>query len=80
MSFFIDAFGLRIIDKSNIGRLLAVLNNGKNYDEFRKKLHARDLITRSTSKDAQKIADLFREFDLPEIAKGIETAINKINA
>ncbi len=80
MSFFINAFGLRNIEKSSFGKLLAVLNNGKNLQEFRSKLQARDLITTHTAKDAQAVADLFRKLKLPKIAIDIETAINKTNA
>ncbi len=78
MSFFVDAFKLRSIDKINFSRLLTVMNNGKNYQDFRAKFDARDLITAKTAKDAQKIADLFREFKLPDIADDIENKINKL--
>ncbi|MGI8757426.1 MAG: hypothetical protein ACR2MB_16530, partial [Acidimicrobiales bacterium] len=79
MSFFVDAFKLRSIDKINFSRLLTVMNNGKNYQDFRAKFGARNLITAKTANDAQEIADLFREFNLLEIAEDIENKINKLN-
>lgn len=77
MSFFMDAFNLRSIEKINLSRLLTVMNNGKNFQDFRAKLGARVLITARTATDAQHVADLFREFGLPQVAADIEAAINK---
>ena len=78
MRFFVDAFKLRSINKTDFARLLTVMNNGKNFQGFRADFDARDLITAKTANDAQKIANLFRKVKLLDIAVDIENNIDKL--
>ena len=77
--FFINHYGLREIDTIAFARLLAVLNGGKNLQNFRTELgNERNLITAKTREKAKEIADLYRHCDLPKIADEIERASSRI--
>ncbi len=79
LRFFINHYDLRHIDISAFARLLAVMNGGKNLQNFRSGLgNEKGLITAKTRKDAKEVANLCRDVGLIKIADEIERAINRI--
>ncbi len=79
LRFFINHYNLREIDVSAFARLLAVMNNGKNLQNFRRDLgNERGLITAKTREDAKEVANLCRDVGLTKIADEIESAITRI--
>jgi hypothetical protein len=77
--YFVDHYRLRHIDKINFARLLAVLNNGKNVDQFRQDFDSSDLITPATIESATKVAHLCRQVRLDGVADEIEKSIGRLN-
>lgn len=79
LRFFINHYDLRHVDVSAFARLLAVMNGGKNFQNFRRDLgNERGLITAKTREDAKEVANLCRDVGLTKIADEIERAVSRI--